>query len=142
MGSSAFQRLINASALPDARFRREVHGGKDLRARPVKAVRTWPPVIAADAGPMQIQWWEGAALSFAQTVQQDTTQRHCVLGNWLRRKSVGESVPKSARRKRLIGRQGRKVRGAPQRVEFSSWRSSLTPSGDHRWGTKLDFGWG
>jgi hypothetical protein len=31
-------------------------------------------VIAADAGLMQIQWWEGAALSFAQTVQQDTTQ--------------------------------------------------------------------
>jgi hypothetical protein len=26
-----------------------------------KAVWTWPPVGAVDAGPMQIQWWEGAA---------------------------------------------------------------------------------
>jgi hypothetical protein len=30
-------------------------------------------VIAVDAGPMQIQWWEGAALSRAETVLQGTT---------------------------------------------------------------------
>ena len=33
-----------------------------------KAVWTWPPVVVVDAGPMQIQWWEGAALSRAETV--------------------------------------------------------------------------
>jgi hypothetical protein len=39
-----------------------------------KAVWTWPPVVAVDAGPMQIQWWEGAAVSLAETALQGTTQ--------------------------------------------------------------------
>ena len=38
-----------------------------------KAVWTWPPVVAVDAGAMQIQSWEGAALSGAETVLQGTT---------------------------------------------------------------------
>ena len=38
-----------------------------------KAVWTWPSVVAVDAGPMQIQSWEGAALSGAETVLQGTT---------------------------------------------------------------------
>jgi hypothetical protein len=38
-----------------------------------KAVWTWPPVGAVDAGPVQIQSWEGAALSHADTVLQGTT---------------------------------------------------------------------
>ncbi len=38
-----------------------------------KAVWTWPPVVAVDAGAMQIRSWEGAALSRAETVLQDTT---------------------------------------------------------------------
>jgi hypothetical protein len=38
-----------------------------------KAVWTWPPVVAVDAGAMQIQSWEGAALSRAETVLQGTT---------------------------------------------------------------------
>jgi hypothetical protein len=38
-----------------------------------KAVWTWPPVVAVDAGPMRIQWWEGAAVSLAETVLQGTT---------------------------------------------------------------------
>ncbi len=37
-----------------------------------KAVWTWPPLVAVDAGPMQIQSWEGAALSRAGTVLQGT----------------------------------------------------------------------
>ncbi len=39
-----------------------------------KAVWTWPPVVAVDAGAMQIQSWEGAALGRAETVLQGTTQ--------------------------------------------------------------------
>jgi hypothetical protein len=31
-------------------------------------------VVAVDAGAMQIQWWEGAALRRAETVLQGTTQ--------------------------------------------------------------------
>ena len=38
-----------------------------------KAVWTWPPVGAVDAGPMQIQWGEGVALSRVETVLQGTT---------------------------------------------------------------------
>src|SRR6266404_2097704 len=38
-----------------------------------KAVWRWPPVVAVDAGAMQIQSWEGAALSRAETVLQSTT---------------------------------------------------------------------
>jgi hypothetical protein len=33
----------------------------------------WPPVVAVGAGSMQIQSWEGAALSRAETVLQGTT---------------------------------------------------------------------
>jgi len=31
-----------------------------------KAVWRWPPVVAADAGPMEIQWWEERALKRAE----------------------------------------------------------------------------
>jgi hypothetical protein len=37
-----------------------------------KAVRRKPPVVAADAGPMQIQLWEGAVPRFAGTVREST----------------------------------------------------------------------
>jgi len=46
-----------------------VNGGGVLRAAG-KAVWTWPPVVEVDAGPMQIQSWEGTALSRAETVLQ------------------------------------------------------------------------
>jgi hypothetical protein len=38
-----------------------------------KAVWTWPSVVAVDADPMQIQWWEGAALGRGETVLQGMT---------------------------------------------------------------------
>jgi hypothetical protein len=38
-----------------------------------KAVRRKPPVVAADAGPMEIQLWEGAVSRCAEAVQQSTT---------------------------------------------------------------------
>jgi hypothetical protein len=38
-----------------------------------KAVWTWPSVVAVDAGSMQIQLWEGAVLSGAETVLQGMT---------------------------------------------------------------------
>ena len=37
-----------------------------------KAVRRKPPVVAADAGPMQIRLWEGAVPRFAGTVREST----------------------------------------------------------------------
>ena len=38
-----------------------------------KAVWTWPPVIAADAGTMQIQCWEGAVLGCDGDCARSTT---------------------------------------------------------------------
>jgi len=46
-----------------------VNGGGELCACPEKA---WPPLVAEDAGAMQIRPWEGAALSRAETVLQGT----------------------------------------------------------------------
>src|ERR1700680_5131039 len=37
-----------------------------------KAVRRKPPAVAADAGPMQIQLWEGSVPSCAGTVREST----------------------------------------------------------------------
>ena len=37
-----------------------------------KAVRRKPPAVAADAGPMQIQLWEGAVPRLAWTVREST----------------------------------------------------------------------
>jgi hypothetical protein len=47
--------------------------GRGARCASGKAVWTWPPVVAVDAGLMQIQLWEGAALSRAETVPQGAT---------------------------------------------------------------------
>ena len=79
-GLSHMQHLVpplrdNASALSDARFDEEVGHGA-LRAFD-KAVRRKPPVVAADAGPMQIQLREGAVLRCAEScaAEHDRRQR-------------------------------------------------------------------
>ncbi len=45
----------DVSALSEARFRGKVQGGRVLRRAFDKAVRRKPPVVAADAGPMEIE---------------------------------------------------------------------------------------
>ncbi len=78
-------------------------GGEALRASGT-AVWTWPPVVAADAGAMQIQWCEGAALSRAETVLQGTTQDTVRAEIWLRRKSMAKTVvEEGGRRDRFDG---------------------------------------
>ena len=47
-------------------------GRRALRASD-KAVCTWALAIAVDAGPMQIQLWEGAVLRCAETGRQRAT---------------------------------------------------------------------
>jgi hypothetical protein len=63
---SELKRLINASALPDARSRVKRERRRGVLRASGKAVWTWPSVVAVDAGPMQIQLWEGAALAVAR----------------------------------------------------------------------------
>jgi hypothetical protein len=54
-------------------FRKKVRWGTVLRRAFDKAVRRKPPVVAADAGPMQIQWREGAVSRCTGAVRQSTT---------------------------------------------------------------------
>jgi hypothetical protein len=63
----------DVSALSEARFQKKVHASTVLRRAFDKAVRRKPPVVAADAGPMQIQLREGEVSRCAEAVQQSTT---------------------------------------------------------------------
>ena len=107
-----------------------------------KAVWTWPPVIAVDADAMQIQWWEGAALSRAETVLQGTT--HDTLGTEM---GHGEEVSQRLWWKKLeegIGLTARhRDRERPQgRLVFELERVASCRNADPWWRTKLDFGSG
>jgi hypothetical protein len=64
--------LIN-NALSEARFQEEVRTSTMVRRVFDKAVRTKPPVVAADAGAMQIQLREGVGSGCAEAVRQSTT---------------------------------------------------------------------
>ena len=92
-----------------------------------KAVWTWPPVVAVDAGAMQIQSWEGAALSRAETVLQGTT--HDTVRAEI---GYGEKVSQRRWSKKLeegIGLTARQQRcGAPGSTQsFRVGESSLMP---------------
>jgi len=54
-------------------FRKKVCTRAVLRRAFDKAVRRKPPVVAADAGLMQIQLWEGSLSRCAEAVRQSTT---------------------------------------------------------------------
>jgi hypothetical protein len=54
-------------------FRKKVHVSKVLRRAFDKAVRRKPPVVAVDAGPMQIQLRVGEVSRCAEAVRQSTT---------------------------------------------------------------------
>src|ERR1700693_5152046 len=54
-------------------FRKKVCTGAVLRRAFDKAVRRKPPVVAADAGLMQIQLWEDSVSRCAEAVRQSTT---------------------------------------------------------------------
>ena len=98
---------INVSALPDARSARNERGRGVLRAFG-KAVSTWPPVGAVDAGPMQIQLREGVGLRCAETVLSGATQDAARPESWLGGKSIAQAVVEGAGRKNLFGRQTEK----------------------------------
>jgi hypothetical protein len=73
--------IKNASALPDARSGCGVNVGEELLARPVKPFGGGPPVVAADAGPMQIQLWEGTVLRCAEAAPRSMTRQTVDLEN-------------------------------------------------------------
>ena len=99
-------------------------------------------MVAVDAGPMQIQWCEGAVLRRAETVLQGTTQD--ILGAeieygkkvsrrlWL--KELEEGIGLTARHRDTERPEGRRV--------FEWERVVSCRNADPWWRTKLDFGSG
>src|SRR6266852_1921393 len=69
-------------AVPRGRMTLALYRSLDLRKKVCPSAALWrafdiavrrkPPVVAADAGPMQIQLWEGAVPRFAGTVREST----------------------------------------------------------------------
>ena len=113
-------------------------GGGVLRASG-KAVWTWPPVIAVDAGPMQIQSWEGAALSRAETVLQGTTHDTVRAGI-----GYGEKVSRRLWSKKLeegidLTARHSGTERPEERELFELERVVSCRSADPWWRTKLDF---
>jgi hypothetical protein len=99
-------------------------------------------VVAVDAGPMQIQWWEGAALSRAETVLQGTTQDTvCAeigcgekISQRLWSKKLEEGIGLTARHRDTECPEGRRV--------FELKRVVSCRNAAPWWRTKLDFGSG
>jgi hypothetical protein len=73
-----------------------------------KAVWTWPPVGAVDAGPMQIQLREGVSLRCAETVLSGATHDTARPENWLRGKSIARAVVEEGARRDLFGSETEK----------------------------------
>jgi hypothetical protein len=73
-------RTDDVRALSEARFGGEVQVGRAFRRAFDKAVRTKPPVVAADAGPMQIQWREGAVSNWAGAMRRSAQDNSAWLG--------------------------------------------------------------
>ena len=73
-----------------------------------KAVWTWPPVIAVDAGPMQIQLREGVSLRCAETVLSGATHDTARSENWLAGKSIAQAVVEGGAKKDLFGSETEK----------------------------------
>ena len=99
-------------------------------------------MVAVDAGPMQIQWWEGAALIRAETVLQgrahDTVRAEIGYGEkgpqrrWS--KMLEEGIGLTARHRDAQRVEGRRV--------FELERVVSCRNADPWWRTKLDFGSG
>jgi hypothetical protein len=95
-------------------------------------------VVAVDAGAMQIQSWEGAALSRAETVLQGTTRDTVRAEIGYGAKTV---VEEGGRRDRFDGEAQRCERLEVPRV-FELERVVSCRRADPWWRTKLDFGSG
>jgi hypothetical protein len=99
-------------------------------------------VIAVDAGPMQIQWWEGVVLRRVETVLQGT--RHDTLGTEI---GHGEKVSRRLWSKKLEERsvwtaRHRDAERPEGRRVFELEKVVSCRNADPRWRTKLDFGSG
>jgi len=114
----------------------------ELCARSIKSQEGSRLVVAADAGPMQIQLWEGAVCRCAEPVQQGTAVCSGCSGREHRRKvSLGEEL-RALKEEFCYARKrsGREHAETCKGFEFE--RVVSCGSGDRGWRTKLDFGSG
>ena len=79
----------DVSGLSEARFREKVQLSRALRRAFDKAVRRKPPVIAADAGPMQIQWGEGEVSRCAGGVRRSAQSFRILESGFMRQPRPG-----------------------------------------------------
>jgi hypothetical protein len=106
-----------------------------------KAVRRKPPAVAADAGPMQIQWREGVVLRCAGAVRPSTAAdtgsgKSDVGARLWRREGLRKRIDAVCR----TGRQ-REAERVDARKGFVLWRVVSCGSSDEgRRRTKLDLG--
>jgi hypothetical protein len=116
--------------------------GAMLRRAFDKSVWTWPPVGAADAGPMEIQLWGRVRLRRAEAVLpgtlHDTVRSEMGYGGKM---SERRSLKKLQEGIRLGTRQKGTARAEGYGV-FELERMVSCDRADPRWRTKLDFGSG
>jgi len=93
-------------------------------------------VVAADAGPMEIEWEETAVWSVAETVRQSTAEG---AGNGLWQESIVEEGPRKSRMEFCSALRRRETEHAERREGFGLERGVSCGRSEQRWRTKLDF---
>jgi len=93
-------------------------------------------VVAADAGPMGIEWEETAVWSVAESVRKSTAGD---AGNGLGQESIEEEALRKLRMEFCSGLRRRETEHAERRGGFGLERSVSCGRSEQRWRTKLDF---
>jgi hypothetical protein len=120
----------------DARFLGASKGGRDALRAFDKAARTKPLVVAADAGPMEIEWGKTEVQSAPEAVQQSTTDGS---GSWFVRRSIPETARRKLGKEICFAARRRGTEHAQTRGGFAFDRVVSCSGRDRRWRTKLDF---
>jgi len=92
--------LDDVSALSEARFQEELRTGTMVWRAFDKAVRRKPPVVAADAGPMEIHLWEGA-VEMRRGCAAEYDRRHWEMKTWRKRMTLAKSRLEKVERRGL-----------------------------------------
>ena len=104
-----------------------------------KAVRTKPPVFAADAAPMQIQWWEGAVSNCAGAMRRSAQDNGVWPGAEGRvKKSSTEGVEK--REEEICSAARRRGTERDEARNVFVLGTAVSCGDRDRWRTKLDLG--
>ena len=93
-------------------------------------------MVAADAGPMEIEWEETAVWSVAETVRQSTAEG---AGNGLGQESIVEEAPRKLRMEFCSALRRRETERAERREGFGLERGVSCGRSEQWRGTKLDF---